>query len=53
MCLTTMDCWAFLIPKTIFTMFHLKFCSDIVGKKSINVAVAVFFDVDYSDMGEF
>ena len=48
-----MDCCAFLIPKTIFTMLPLKFSFDIVGKKGNNVAVAVLFYVDYSTMREF
>ena len=45
MCLINMDCWAFLIPGTIFTMLPLK--------NGNNVDLAVLFDVDYSIMGEF
>ena len=45
MCLINMDCWAFLIPGTIFTMLPLK--------NGNNVDFAVLFDVDYSIMGEF
>ena len=40
-----MDCWAFLITGTIFTMLPLK--------NGNNVDFAVLFDVDYSIMGEF
>ena len=40
-----MDCWAFLIPGTIFPMLPLK--------NANNVDFAVLFDVDFSIMGEF
>ena len=53
MCLTNVDCLAFLFLKTKLTMVALKIYSDIVGTKGNSVAAVLLFDVDYSTKAEF